>query len=471
MEMPNKAKIGWGIVAVVMVLVSLFFGVKYPIPAQPEGDTFDVMGGARQRTETALRVRNYIINEGELTQTGPVLNDLVFEGATDDTYETTFAVTDPTADRTITFPNSSGTVAFSASAATYEFEGTTANEFETTLNVGDPTADRTVTLADASGTVMLSTLATNAPDAANSVSSASNKLEFEGATANDYETWITPTDATADRTQTLQDASGTVALTSQATDMTLTAVADGGNAGAINQFIGVPRIKLIGGGQGTNPGSQTIALADDTPDGEYAAIDASVVLTADTSYYKHGAKSLKAAWAAGAAATDGFKDAGLGGNASWEDMESVGLLVYSTATWAAGDLTLVLTDIGGARTYNIPALTAANVWTWLEVDITDLAAGTGDSIGDVAILMSAQGEAALGAFDMYLDIAYVWDATDEEALGVAIQQDGILGVINTESGASLVELTDYIVHYESGNDFIVYISDQSTADIAVLAAY
>jgi hypothetical protein len=195
------------------------------------------------------------------------------------------------------------------------------------------------------------------------------------------------------------------------------------------------------------------------------------VLTADTSYYKHGAKSLKAAWAAGAAATDGFKDAGLGGNASWEDMESVGLLVYSTATWAAGDLTLVLTDNGGARTYNIPALTAANVWTWLEVDITDLAAGTGDSIGDVAILMSAQGEAALGAFDMYLDIAYVWDATDEEALGVAIQQDGILGVINTESGASLVELTDYIVHYESGNDFIVYISDQSTADIAVLAAY
>ena len=35
---------------------------------------------------------------------------LVFEGATDDNFETTIAVADPTADRTITLPNRSGTV-------------------------------------------------------------------------------------------------------------------------------------------------------------------------------------------------------------------------------------------------------------------------------------------------------------------------------------------------------------------------
>jgi len=262
-----------------------------------------------------------------------------------------------------------------------------------------------------------------------------------------------------------------VALTSQAADLTLTAEASGGNAGAKHEFIGLPRIKLIGGGQGTNPGSQTIALVDDTPDGEFAPVDADVAEAADATYYKHGSKSYKATFAATAAAGDGFIDAGLGGNASWEDMESVGLLVYSTAAWAAGDLTLVLTDDGGARTFNIPSLAAANVWTWLEVDITTLDAGTGDSIGDVAVLLSAAGEAALDEFLVYLDIAYAWDAADEEALGVAIQQDGILGVVNTESGASLVELADYIVHYESGSDFIVYITDQSAADVVVLAAY
>ena len=38
---------------------------------------------------------------------------LTFEGGTADGYETTFAITDPTADRTITFPNLSGTVQLS----------------------------------------------------------------------------------------------------------------------------------------------------------------------------------------------------------------------------------------------------------------------------------------------------------------------------------------------------------------------
>ena len=40
---------------------------------------------------------------------------LVFEGATVDASETTFAITDPTADRTITFPDQSGTVVLATS--------------------------------------------------------------------------------------------------------------------------------------------------------------------------------------------------------------------------------------------------------------------------------------------------------------------------------------------------------------------
>ena len=48
------------------------------------------------------------------TVTMEAANAIVFEGATADAYETTLTITDPTADRTITLPNASGTVAVSA---------------------------------------------------------------------------------------------------------------------------------------------------------------------------------------------------------------------------------------------------------------------------------------------------------------------------------------------------------------------
>jgi len=58
-----------------------------------------------------------------VTATNLVLTDasIVFEGATADAHETTLTVTDPTADRTVTIPNETGTLITSASAATNAF--------------------------------------------------------------------------------------------------------------------------------------------------------------------------------------------------------------------------------------------------------------------------------------------------------------------------------------------------------------
>src|SRR5210317_2661432 len=105
------------------------------------------------------------------TLTCPIIsNTIIFEGSTVNDYETTLEVTDPTADRTITFQNASGTVAFlsdvsgggqpgSFTTLTVDnnivFEGATADEYELTLSVADPTADRTVTIPDATGTIVL----------------------------------------------------------------------------------------------------------------------------------------------------------------------------------------------------------------------------------------------------------------------------------------------------------------------------
>jgi len=44
---------------------------------------------------------------------------LIFEGSTDDAFETTLTVADPTADRTITLPNATGTVALTSDLSGY----------------------------------------------------------------------------------------------------------------------------------------------------------------------------------------------------------------------------------------------------------------------------------------------------------------------------------------------------------------
>ena len=104
------------------------------------------------------------------------------------------------------------------------FEGTTANEFETSLQVTDPTADRTITIPDASGTVLVADGSGNVTVTGNltvqgtttTIDSTTinvvNSFVFEG-TVNDFETTLTITDPTADRTITLPNVTGTVITT------------------------------------------------------------------------------------------------------------------------------------------------------------------------------------------------------------------------------------------------------------------
>jgi hypothetical protein len=211
---------------------------------------------------------------------------IILEGATADDFETTLTVTDPTADRTITFPNATGTVVTTGnlSAATEHIEDTVAAQLVTNgshsgiaatyddggdgaidLNVddftitlaGDLGGSATITnLADATltATIQADSVAMGTDTTGNyvaTVTGTSNEVEvsgsgsetaaitvglpsavtvttslttplvnvsgasivLEGATANDFETTLTVTDPTADRTITLPDVTGTVVTT------------------------------------------------------------------------------------------------------------------------------------------------------------------------------------------------------------------------------------------------------------------
>ena len=57
-----------------------------------------------------IEFNNLVSDVSGITATNKFTENIIFEGATADAYETTLTVTDPTADRTITLPNETGTV-------------------------------------------------------------------------------------------------------------------------------------------------------------------------------------------------------------------------------------------------------------------------------------------------------------------------------------------------------------------------
>jgi hypothetical protein len=116
-----------------------------------------------------------VTNNGAVSTNDIVLNgaDLVFEGNIENAFETTLTVAEPTVDRTITLPNVDGTIITTGNLSSITslgaqttslnlaqnvniiFEGASDDAYETTLTVADPTADRTITLPNQNGTIAM----------------------------------------------------------------------------------------------------------------------------------------------------------------------------------------------------------------------------------------------------------------------------------------------------------------------------
>ena len=150
-------------------------------------------------------------------------HSLSFEGASANNFETTLAVTDPTADRTITLPDATGTVAVAVSDTTGQ------NGIDLTLSAAGTisgtasglTTTSNVTFANltANGNVALGNARTDTI-AFNGTITGGTPFVLEGPTANDFETSIAITEPTADRTITIPDATGTFAVTASDTTTT-----------------------------------------------------------------------------------------------------------------------------------------------------------------------------------------------------------------------------------------------------------
>ena len=127
---------------------------------------------------------------------------LIFEGTTPDDWEVKLQATTVTADRDIVLPDASGTVAVSVSDTTTTTQGALNLDF-TLSAAGNISATGTVYGLAGTDSPTFTGLTING-----------SSIIFEGSVADNFETTLTVTNPTADRTITLPDAAGTVALLS-----------------------------------------------------------------------------------------------------------------------------------------------------------------------------------------------------------------------------------------------------------------
>ena len=267
-------------------------------------EIFDAKGdllvgtGSNTGTRVALGTNGYVLTADSSETNGvkwaaaPAVGSfetsIVFEGTTANDFETTLQVTDPTADRTITFPDITGTVITNADSGTVtstmiandtivdadinsaaaiaktKISGTAITAADSGTVTSAMIADGTIVDGDISASAAIAqskisglttdlsnkasssdltthTGATEAHGATGAVVGTTNtqtltnktltspvvtgltlndsSIVFEGSSADASETTLTVTNPTGDRTITLPDATGTVALTNNKLDV------------------------------------------------------------------------------------------------------------------------------------------------------------------------------------------------------------------------------------------------------------
>ena len=149
---------------------------------------------------------------------------MVFEGATDNDFETTISFAEPTADRTHTLPNASGTIIFDDSADTLtnktialgsntisgtlaQFNSALTDDSFASLTGSETLTNKTFT----SPTISAHTFSSGTTTSGMSI--GANGIVFEGATADAHETTLVAADPTQDNTITIPNETMTAITT------------------------------------------------------------------------------------------------------------------------------------------------------------------------------------------------------------------------------------------------------------------
>ena len=185
---------------------------NFPVVFHDEGTgnvLLDDTGALRYNPSTGTLLVPNLNVSGTTTQVDTVTmeaqNAIVFEGATSDAHETTLTITDPTADRTITLPNSSGTVALTSDLADGIFKTVSVSGQDDV--VADSTTD-TLTLAAGSNV----TITTNASSDTITIASTDTNTQLSTEQVQDIVGAMFSGNTETRIAATYQDGDGTIDL-------------------------------------------------------------------------------------------------------------------------------------------------------------------------------------------------------------------------------------------------------------------
>jgi hypothetical protein len=190
-----------------------------------------VVGTDALQTLTRKTLTSPTITNPTITGAG-VDASIVFEGATPDDHETTLTVEEPTADRTITLPDATGTVALVANVLALSggtMSGAIAMGTSKITGMGDPTLDQDATTKIYVDTILGSATAaaTSAASAATSATSAATSATSaaNSATASATSASASATSASAAATSASSAATSATAAATSATSAAASATA------------------------------------------------------------------------------------------------------------------------------------------------------------------------------------------------------------------------------------------------------
>ena len=239
------------------------------------GGTATTIAGLSSLTSTTLVGTTLISGSADAANSIKLVSGtLVFEGSTANDFETTIAVTDPTADRTITFPDAAGTVVLLGSLSVAGGSGLTYNsgtgQFGTSSIPNSQLANSTVTVG--STAVALGASATTFTGLASITSTAvvTNDSGFRVRDNSDNTKQLafecSGISGSTTRTLTIPDSNGTIAtqayVQSQITAEDLDVTTD---SGTIAIDLDSEALQLSGGtGIDTSASGNTVTVAVDS---------------------------------------------------------------------------------------------------------------------------------------------------------------------------------------------------------------